>query len=145
MATRVTGLFRDEAKASDAFAELVEQEFDPQEIAVVRYESGRATEVPVEHHTGVPAGLGVGVALGALIGAIVAGSLAELSAGQGALAGALFGGIVGALGGLAFWWKQPDLEPFGEGDVLVGVTTGRRRAPLARGVLARCGAARVLG
>lgn len=144
MTTRVTGVFRDEAKASDAFNELVEQEFDPQEIAVARYESGRVTEIPVEHHTGVPVGVGVGVALGAAIGAVVAASLADFSAGQGAFAGALFGGIVGALGGLAFWWKQPDLEP-AEGDVLVGVTTGRRRASLVRGVLARCGAARVLG
>jgi hypothetical protein len=156
----VTGLFADPTHAADAFQRLVDASFDPHDISVLRVDGGDQTleAVPVEHKSGVPAGVTTGAALGGTVG--VAGALALagpiglglLAAGpivtalQGAVIGVAGGGLVGALAGLAFWWDEPDLEQeLREGAVLLAVTAEGERAEAARKALNESGAARIYG
>lgn len=156
----VTGLFADAQQAGAAFARLVEARFDPHEISVLRFdERDQALEpVPVEHKSGVPAGVTTGAALGGTVG--VAGALALagpvglglfaagpiLAALQGAVIGVASGGLLGALAGLAFWWDEPELErELRRGAVFLAVTAEGARASEARGVLQAAGAARIFG
>jgi len=156
----VTGMFPDAKSAAEAFQQLVEASFDPHEISVVHVDRGDQTlePIPVEHKSGVPAGVTTGAALGgtvglagalALAGPVGLGLLAAgpiLAALQGALVGVASGGLVGALAGLAFWWDEPHLEQeLQKGAVLLAVTGEGVRAEAARKVLLEAGAARIYG
>lgn len=153
-------MFADTQRASDAFQRLVDASFDPHEISVLRVDGrDQALEaVPVEHKSGVPAGVTTGAALGgtvglagalALAGPVGLGLLAAgpiLTALQGAVLGVASGGLVGALAGLAFWWDEPDLEKELErGAVLLAVEADGVRAEAARKLFEQAGAARVYG
>jgi hypothetical protein len=154
----ITGLFADPQQAGAAFGQLAEARFDPHEISVLRFDERDQTlePVPVEHKSGIPAGVTTGVALGSTVG--VAGALALalpvgllavgpiLAALQGAVVGAASGGLLGALAGLAFWWDEPDLEnELRRGAVFLAVTAEGARADEARRVLQDAGAARIFG
>jgi hypothetical protein len=156
----VTGLFADPQQAGAAFECLSEARFDPHEISVLRFdERDQALEpVPVEHKSGIPAGVTTGAALGGTVG--VAGALVLagpvglglfaagpiLAAMQGAVIGAASGGLLGALAGLAFWWDEPELEQeLRRGAVFLAVTAEGARAEEARRVLDGAGAVRIFG
>jgi hypothetical protein len=156
----ITGLFGDAQHAGAAFGQLVEAHFDPHEISVLRFdERNQAIEpVPVEHKSGVPAGVTTGVALGGTVG--IAGALVLagpvglglfaagpiLAALQGAVFGVASGGLLGALAGLAFWWDEPGLEKeLRGGAVFLAVTADGARAAEARSVLQGAGATRIFG
>jgi hypothetical protein len=152
----VTGLFKDSQEAHDAFEQLVAASFDPHEISVLRVVDGVLEEVPVDHKSGVPAGLTTGAALGVgLAGAIALTGpvgVSFLAAGpilamlQGAFLGAAGGGLLGALAGLAFWSDEPELEAdLAPGSVFLGVTAEGARARAARQTLLSAGAARIFG
>ena len=150
----VTGLFAGETDAKLAFDRLVEANFDPSGINVVQQVvDGNPERVDLDHHTGVPAGVTVGATLGASLGmatalvapgVFVGGPIA--AALGGALAGTAGGGLLGILGGLAFWWDEPDFgEKHGKDGVLVGVEAEGERAERARRELDRAGALRTFG
>jgi hypothetical protein len=153
----VTGLFEDEAHAQQGFDRLVKESFDPHEVSVVRVDDRHreVENVPVEHKSGMPAGVTTGVALGGtvgLAGAVLGGPLGLLAAGpilaalQGAFVGAASGGLLGALAGMAFWKDEPDLEgELQRGSVFVGVTAEGARADMARRALEEAGAKRIFG
>ena len=150
MAHYVTGLFAGPADAKLAFDRLVEANFDPSGISVVQVSEGETEEVEIDHQTGVPTGLKVGASLGATLGVasaliapgiFVAGPIAAVLA--GGLAGTAGGSLLGVLGGLAFWWDEPDFgEKQGKDGVLVGVEAEGERAEIARRELDRAGALR---
>ncbi len=153
MAHYVTGLFATPTDAKMAFDRLVEANFDPSGISVVQIHDGEDEEVDIDHHTGVPTGLKVGASLGATLGVataliapgvFVAGPIAGVLG--GALAGTAGGSLLGVLGGLAFWWDEPDFgEKNDKGGVLVGVEAEGERAAIARRELERAGAQRTFG
>lgn len=153
MAHYVTGLFAGPPNAKLAFDRLVEANFDPSGISVVQVVEGEYERVELDHHTGVSTGLTVGAALGASLGVatalvvpgvFVAGPIA--AALGGALAGSAGGGLLGILGGLAFWWDEPDFgEKHGKEGVLVGVEAEGERVESARLELERAGALRTFG
>ena len=153
----VTGLFEDEKRAQQAFDRLVEQAFDPHEVSVLRVDDRHreVENVPVEHKSGVPAGVTTGVVLGGTVGiagAVIGGPLGLLAAGpivaalQGAFVGAASGGLLGTLAGMAFWTDEPDLEgALRRGSVFVGVTAEGARADMARRALDQAGAKQIFG
>jgi hypothetical protein len=153
----VTGLFEDEERARQAFDGLVEEAFDPHEVSVLRVDDEwrELERVPVDHKSGVPAGVATGVVLGGtvgLAGVVLGGPLGLLAAGpivaalQGAFVGAASGGLLGALAGMAFWKDEPGLEgELRRGSVLVGVTAEGARAGMARRALESAGAKRIFG
>jgi hypothetical protein len=153
MAHYVTGLFTGSHDAKIAFDRLVEASFDPSGISVVQVSEGETEEVDVDHHTGVPAGLAVGAPLGATLGVataliapgiLVAGPIASVLG--AALAGTAGGSLLGILGGLAFWWDEPDFgDKQGKDGVLVGVEVEGERGAIARRELERAGALRTFG
>jgi hypothetical protein len=156
----ITGMFQSPTAAKQAFERLIEgANFDPTEVSIVEVRDGKTEDVPVHHETGVPAGIKTGAALGAGIGAVgtvmltvpgvlVTGPIAVVlqSALVGAVGGTALGTIFGALGGLAFWWDEPD---FGNGEgrngILVGVQAEGERADSARQELEKAGAERIFG
>jgi hypothetical protein len=152
----VTGLFKDPQQAHDAFEQLVATSFDPHEVSVLRVVDGVLEGVPVDHKSGVPAGLATGAVLGvglagaiALTGGVGVSFLAAgpiLAALQGTFLGAAGGGLLGALAGLAFWSDEPELEAeLGPGAVFLGVSTEGERARAARQTLLDAGAVRIFG
>jgi hypothetical protein len=153
MAHYVTGLFSGPREAKIGFNRLVEAEFDPSGISVVQIVEGEREEVDLDHHTGVGKGLAVGVTLGATLGAatgllvpgvFVAGPIAPAL--SGALAGTVGGTVLGILGGLAFWWDEPDFgDKQDKEGVLVGVEVEGERGELARRELESAGALRIFG
>jgi hypothetical protein len=156
----ITGMFQSPTAAKQAFERLIEgANFDPTEVSIVEVRDGKTEDVPVHHETGVPAGIKTGAALGAGIGAVgtvmltvpgvlVAGPIAVAlqSALVGAVGGTALGTIFGALGGLAFWWDEPDFGgDEGRSGILVGVQAEGERADNARSELEKAGAERVFG
>jgi hypothetical protein len=154
MAHHVTGLFEGAVEAKRGFARLVEANFDPSGISVVQFADGEYERVELDHHTGVERGLPIGATLGASLGVatalvapgvFAAGPIAAALA--GVVAGTAGGTLLGILGGLAFWWDEPDFgEKQGKDGVLVGVEAeGDERIEVARRELDRAGALRTFG
>jgi hypothetical protein len=153
MGHHVTGLFEGPVEAKRAFDRLVEANFDPSGVSVVQFADGGYERVDLDHHTGVPAGLSVGATLGASLGVaaalvapgvFAAGPIA--AALGGVVAGTAGGSLLGILGGLAFWWDEPDFgEKQGKEGVLVGVEAEGERIEIARRELDRAGALRTFG
>jgi hypothetical protein len=159
----VTGIYTDAEKANRAVEELIEAEFDADEISLVVTDSAGGHERLVEHDTGVAEGAVAGAALGAALGALGAtlvatGLLAApgvavwatgpvLGAIRGAVGGAGAAGLVGALAGLGFWKEEANLhaEDLREGAVLIGVHAEGERHEAAREIFQRTGATRVRG
>jgi hypothetical protein len=155
----ITGMFADPQAAEHAFERLIEgANFDPTEVSIVQVRNGKTEEVPVHHETGVPTGIKAGAAIGAGLGAagmliaapgvLVAGpiAIALQSALSGAVGGTALGTLFGALGGLAFWWEEPDFgEEHGRKGILVGVQAEGERADRARSELEKAGALRTFG
>jgi len=79
--TLVIASYDDSAQANRAVEELVEAEFEANEISIVVADEAGGHEVAVDHDTGVA---------------------------EGAVAGAA--GLVGALAGLGFWKEEADLH-----------------------------------
>jgi hypothetical protein len=161
--TLVTGIYADAEKANRAVEELIEAEFDADDISVVVAEKSGEHQFPVEHDTGVAEGVTIGGALGAALGAVGAtlvatGVLAApglrvlatgplLAALRGAVAGLGAAGLVGALAGLGFWKEEAHLtaKDIRGGAVLVGVHAEGARLEKAREVFRRSGASPVRG
>jgi hypothetical protein len=159
----VAGTYTDAEKANRAVDELIEAEFDADEISLIVADRVGRHEVMVEHDTGVAEGAIAGAALGAALGALGAtlvatGILAApgvavwatgplLGALRGAVGGAGAAGFVGALAGLGFWKEEANLhaEDLREGGVLVAVHAGGERFERAVEIFRRTGGTRVRG
>jgi hypothetical protein len=157
----VTGTYADAAKANRAVDELIEAEFDADEISMVVADRTGGHEVMVEHDTGVAEGAAAGALLGGALGALGATLVATglvaapgvavwaagplLGALRGAVGGAGVTGLVGALAGLGFWKEEASLhaEDLREGAVLIGVHADGERLEAAREIFRRTGATRV--
>jgi hypothetical protein len=160
LAHYITGMFSDPKAAEHAFERMIEgANFDPSEVSIVQVRNGKTEDVPVHHETGVPTGIKAGAAIGAGLGAagmlavaapgvLVAGpiAIALQSALSGAVGGTALGTLFGALGGLAFWWDEPDFgKEHGRSGILVGVQAEGTRADDARAELEKAGALRIFG
>jgi len=157
----VTGTYADSEKANRAVDELIEAEFDADEISVVVADKQGGHQVMVEHDTGVAEGATAGAVVGGALGAIGATLVATglvaapgiavwatgpvLGALRGAVGGAGFAGLVGALAGLGFWKEEANLhaEDLREGAVLIGVHAEGKRLEAARDIFRRTGATRI--
>ncbi len=145
----VHAIYRDPQAVTSAVDELLRAGFAAHDINAVVYCGESIEDAPIQHTTGVAAGLVIGGLVGGLLGALVMmvgfasadTPMFELGL-RGWAAGAAFGLLAGVLGGLGYWKIKIDLpkDAFHRGArVLLGVGTNEGRVKKAKRALLRAG------
>src|SRR5262245_23646855 len=161
MATLVSGLFKERAKAQSAVDDLIYHGWSRDDISLLMSEATRGREFGLAMATKAPEGAAAGATIGGVIGAVAAGLVAlgvvtvpglglvaagpVLSALAGLGAGAAAGGLTGALIGLGIPEHEARMynDAISEGSILLGVYAHDDRADQARRILDAAGAQRV--
>jgi hypothetical protein len=159
----VTGIFSDAESAERAVRDLIEGNFNPNEISIAVADRAGTHEEVVEHDTGVAEGAATGAALGSLLGMLGATLVATgivvapqltvfatgplLAALRGALGGMAVGLEIGALAGLGFWNDEAHIHAVAlkKGGIVVAVPAQHQHADRARKVFLEAGADEVRG
>jgi hypothetical protein len=161
MSKLITGIFPTRGAADQAYRDLMNAGFRPENVSVLMPETDYGQEFNVEKHNKAAEGAGTGAAIGGAVGAVAAGlaavatvavpGMAFVAAGPivaaltGLGAGAAAGGLTGALVGLGIPEHEAKLykDKMGAGGVLVGVHADGDREKEAKRILESAGAEKI--